>query len=241
MKYYFLFFFILFLSGNTFSQKNIWLGIDAGVDYDHFKINDPGGYLSEKPVIAGHIGIFAEKEINNILSIGTGFIFKTYMEEMKYQGESFYAADRAFNSLITPIYLNATKSINDNMFKVLATAGADIVYNFDYWPDDPNDWSDSSTFVTNNGLTISDNFYGTANLKRVFYLLHAGGGIEFQILDKYRLAFMVKRHFGFTNVIEISTDYTTNGISHPTAHMNSKGGFTSTSLQFFYPLNNNRN
>ncbi|MEZ4952972.1 MAG: hypothetical protein R2825_05300 [Saprospiraceae bacterium] len=223
------------MSINLFSQKNIWIGVDAGVNFDIYKINDEGGFISTKPIVAGQVGVNLEKEFSEIFSLGTGFLFKTYMEGNRYKNGSFFADSRAFNSLIIPAYIKIGQFFNNNLFKISATAGGNFVYNFDYW-DDPNEWFGSSTFILNNGITVSDNYYGTANLKRYFFLLHAGGGIEFTIFKYCRLGFMIKRHFGFANVVEISKDYTTNGTPHPTASLISTGDFTSSTLQFFYPL-----
>ena len=56
------------------------IGIDGGVNFDYFKVDDPGGYISDRPVLAAQIGVKVEKEFNNIISAGSGLIFKTYRE-----------------------------------------------------------------------------------------------------------------------------------------------------------------
>lgn len=218
-------------------QNNFWFGSDFGVDYDIYKINDAGMYLSENPVIAGHVGIIVEKEFNADFSIGSGFIFKTYRESIKFKDDLFSSADRAFNSLIVPLNFKYRLPLKNSLFKIVTNAGGDIVYNFDYW-EDPNVWYGSSTFTLENGTSVSQDFYGNANIKRFFILLHAGGGIEFNVFKKCRFSFLVNRFFGFTHVVEVTTDYIVNGTEYPSASLNSKGSFMATSLQFFYSLNN---
>ena len=164
--------------------------------------------------------------------------FKTYVKDVKYKDTNgFFSSGWSFNSGQLPIYLKVEKFFNDNQFGINFNIGGNFVYNFDHELIDLNIWSNPFTLITNSGTIIEHESLRTANLKMDFFLLQGGGGIQFPIFKKrFKLGLQVYRTVGFSEVVSIEVGYKENGEERPLARYRSKGGYTATAVQLFYPF-----
>ena len=236
MKYTLLFFFLLLFSSKTISQKNTWLSLIGAVNYDHYTIKDPEGYIAEKPIISGMAGMTVEKELNDILSLGSGVIYKSYSEGIRYKNSNSYSFSTAFNSLLLPIFAKAGRGFQDELFRLSIEGGGSIGFNLFYSEAYPNTLGGRNSTV-GSGFVISDTTSTDGNKKLMFYTFYFGGNIQFKILKVGRIGLSVHRHFGVEDLISIDVEYSVSSGDPFNATAISKGGFTTTALSISYPIN----
>lgn len=228
--------FISLYSMNAYAQSKTWIGLNIGYNKDHFQVNNPDGTDKKSSANIGSASIIIEHKLSDLFYIGSGINIKPYQDNIEYrQIPNYYTStDIAFNSGQIPLYLKAEKLLKNEMVSVHLFGGGNFVYNFDY----------ASGTTTNSGSYTLFNFItGTSTevllstetqIKRTFFTLIGGGGIQFPILKNCKIGLQVFRTIGLEEALTIEHEVSENGVMLPQSEVFSKGSYTATAVQFFY-------
>ena len=234
------FYILLIFSVNNFiySQKKILAGPEIGFNSENYMFDNVNDVISEKPEFTGSLGINCEIRFENNFALGVGFISKPYRQKIKLNKTSLGFSKKGFHSLLMPISIIYNLPIRNHRFSLKYFAGGTGGYNLYYLKSEPNRWNRRYTGADSNSVVRFQSINSDANLKRFFFLIHFGGGIEFDILKKYKLTVLIRQSIGFVDLIRINAfEDLSMVIFSSRASKFTRGDHTSFAVQLAYPLN----
>ncbi len=228
----------LFLSFNMVGQKRTYIGIEAAVTNDKFKLEDPNNMLMPTHCVSTMAGINVSQDLNYWLSIETGFSHKFYQKGIGLKGQpDAYSVDYVLDTWQVPLRFNARLNLKSNIIFLKPTIGFHYCFNNDFFS------SSGSGFGFFNGeQTPIFSYDETTNtsLTKTFLLLETGLGLEIKLSGKSLLTFSGSYYTGFKDVMQSHIVYQVNGSPESGAVMTSKGNYFSYSVGFRFPVGGRR-
>ena len=178
------------------------------------------------------------QEINNTLTLETGFFVNDYGESFRIKGEDFgYGSSNALVAYQIPLRLKAHLNLLEDKLSFVTTIGYTFAINNDYSSSGSGSSFSSSASSSNNDSTRSESI-STYSLKKSYGLIEAGLALNYKFNNSLRLYLAANYLTGLSRVVETDVKYWINDEPEQTGTVFSNGNYYSIVLGIKFPISN---
>lgn len=214
------------------SQNRTYLGVEAGIGNDIFKVTDSNDYLKTIPLPSGQWGLNLRHEITRRFFVESGVIIRYYSEGFGFKTVPSGGSSSDEGTFLIPIRFGLNINLYKDKILFVPVIGYTIGISPPYGYGLGYGKSESSTTV------IHYSFTETPNSSRYFSLLQGGVGLEFLLFKTVLFSVSTSYYFGFNTITRLDINYTVNNSSVMTGTATSKGEFFYVGAGLKYSISN---
>jgi hypothetical protein len=218
---------ILLVHTVSIAQPKLYFGADVAYAADHYKIEDPAGYINKIPLDGVFYGVNLRLMVDNYSYLETGIYARSHREGIGFRND-IYTTGTGPQSILLPLRFGLSIPLFHEKIRINPVAGYTLGIR-----------NDHETIGIDGEFNQPDNIsyniihdYPT----RIYSLIQTGLNIDFRIFHKSFIHLSGNHYAGLQDILVQDISYTVNNGPQNKAKQTYKGSFLSIGIGVSIPL-----